>query len=218
MGIWIMSSSGQNQRQVVESRGSPYYGPTFSPSGRRIAYVRDDQTLWVVDVDGSHRRRIAHVLGEMRFGTNPSWSPNGRWIAFMLGGNIYRIHPNGRGRERLTAVSRDAYASDPEFSPNGKRISFTRSLGGRSDVLVMDADGSNPRRLRRGLGGCGTAFSPTGKRMVASSEWGDGGIHDLVSFRSNGTGGIFRITRLGFFDDFHNEWIMPCYPSWQPRF
>jgi tricorn protease-like protein len=221
-GIWIMGSSGENQRRVV-SGSDLFYGPTFSPGGGRIAFVSEgsaERSLWVADVDGGHRRRIAHKPVNISFGTAPSWSPNGRWIAFGLGRNIYRVHPNGRGLERLTALPRNADGENPDFSPNGKRISFTRYLGYvRSDVFVMDADGSNPRRLTRGLGAeCGTAFSPTGNRVVSSPGFAGGRINDLFSVKGNGTGGIFRITHLGVLDTFHGVWVTPCDPSWQPGF
>ena len=83
---------------------------------------------------------------------NPSWSPDGKRIAFTSFRNgrkwdIYVMDADGDNQRRLTNHPDGDW--NPSWSPDGKRIAFvsnrTRDLN--PDIYVMDADGSNPRNL-----------------------------------------------------------------------
>lgn len=52
--------------------------PQWSPDGRRLAYVRDEE-IWVIEADGS---RLAKVVAKPG-GSDPRWSPDGRRLAFL---------------------------------------------------------------------------------------------------------------------------------------
>ncbi len=53
--------------------------PAWSPDGRRIAYIRDEE-LWVVESDGSRSTRVVAKPGGAR---QPRWSPDGKRLAFL---------------------------------------------------------------------------------------------------------------------------------------
>ncbi len=53
--------------------------PQWSPDGRRLAFVRDDE-LWVVEADGSRTTRVVGKPGGAKTGR---WSPDGRRLAFL---------------------------------------------------------------------------------------------------------------------------------------
>ncbi len=53
--------------------------PQWSPDGRRLAYVRDEE-IWVVEADGS---RLTKVVAKPGGGQQPRWSPDGRRLAFV---------------------------------------------------------------------------------------------------------------------------------------
>jgi Tol biopolymer transport system component len=98
---------------------------------------------------------------------------NGR-IAFMRGGHIWTIRPNGTGVHQVT-TNPAAADSDPAWSPNGKTIAFTRVFGPVSEfnleIVLIHPDGSGFRRLTRNPAiDRDPAWSPTGKRLVFSSE------------------------------------------------
>lgn len=100
--------------------------PTFSPDGRRIAFVGSGQGTYVIytmDVDGSHLSRVPAPEGTI---VSPTFSPDGRKIAFAYQPNgiygplagtwqIYIMDADGSHLTRLTNVL--AFNTDPAFGP-----------------------------------------------------------------------------------------------------
>ncbi|HCK16724.1 TPA: hypothetical protein DHW51_21535, partial [Candidatus Poribacteria bacterium] len=61
--------------------------PSWSPDGRRIAFVSDrdlNYEIYVMDSNGNNLRRLTNHLGEDE---SPSWSPDGQRIAFVSNRN-----------------------------------------------------------------------------------------------------------------------------------
>jgi WD40-like Beta Propeller Repeat len=125
-------------------------GPAIGPPGAtafdwaidgRAAFVHGSN-LFVLSPDGS-RRRLTR-----RGGTDPSWSPRGRWIAFTRGGQIWIVRSDGGRARRLTRKGGES----PAWSPDGRRIAFLRrSRGPAGDgslyLWVLDRRGGAARRL-----------------------------------------------------------------------
>ena len=94
--------------------------PTYSPDGKRIAFVTDrdrngrlqvgsDETryaaeLYVMDADGGHQRRLTRTreLDEQ----SPSWSPDGGWIAYARQGPAILVAQAMRSRADGTCPTR----------------------------------------------------------------------------------------------------------------
>lgn len=74
-------------------------------------------------------------------------SPDGKWIVFDLLGDIY-IMPAAGGEAKLLAGG-PAYESQPRFSPDGKRISFTSDRDGIDNIWIMNVDGSKPQQVTK---------------------------------------------------------------------
>jgi Tol biopolymer transport system component len=110
--IWTMRSDGTQQRQLTHPHlvfpagsGGDNPGP-WSPDGRRIAYSSRqfrDREVWIMNADGSHRRRVTHWPG----GDGPlAWLPNGRIVFAHFRGDeplpgFYWMKPNGTGIRSL---------------------------------------------------------------------------------------------------------------------
>jgi dipeptidyl aminopeptidase/acylaminoacyl peptidase len=82
-------SAGARQLFTLPLRGGPptqvtaseqaVSEPAWSPDGRRLAYIRDEE-LWVVEADGSRSTRVVAKPGSA---SQPRWSPDGRRLAFV---------------------------------------------------------------------------------------------------------------------------------------
>jgi Tol biopolymer transport system component len=133
----------------------PY--PLWSPRGLRIAYVTVDGercSLVLINADGSS----PHVLfrGPRGIGLfDVTWSPDGRSLAFVLGGwssNRSRIEVADIASGRVRAVTApNSHDSAPSWSPDSRRIVFARyePAQKRYAVAVVDRTGRNLRVLLR---------------------------------------------------------------------
>ena len=165
--VWLMNADGNGQRQLTHFKQIQFYGDLdWSPTGRTLVIKAFPSAmggftdLWIVDArTGKTSRLTTTALSEAA----PSWSPNGRWIAFFSEGRRlpYRIWRYSFATRRVTQLtSGRPAAAYPSWSPDSRRIAFT--LGGR--VALMDADGSHKRVLR--LFGTHPRFSPDGGWLV----------------------------------------------------
>ena len=117
-------------------------------------------------------------------GTEPAWSPDGRRIAFVRGGELHVVAADGRGDRRLTRGG--AAASSPAWSPDGRTIAFA---AGRDILTVRVADGklTNLTHSRKPwLGNYTPAFSPTGK-LIAFARNTDAFNSDIFLMTTRGT-------------------------------
>jgi Tol biopolymer transport system component len=63
------------------------------------------------------------------------------------------------------------FDGEPAFSPDGRRIVFVSDRKGYPNIFVMNADGSQQRRLTRGSGfEASPSFSPGGHRIAFASS------------------------------------------------
>lgn len=83
------------------------------------------------------------------------------------------VHPDGSGRRRITHDGAEYYA--PAISPDGRRIAAARFDGNVPSIYVMDADGTNLKKVGRSSGDYWPAWSPDGSRIAFRSTVDVGG-------------------------------------------
>ena len=91
-------------RSFVEalSRIGSAHSPSFSPDGKRIAFIADlsgQPQLWMTDRNGSYPQLVVSMEHGIQFA---QWSPDGEWIAFAADGQIHLVHPDGSGLRQVS--------------------------------------------------------------------------------------------------------------------
>jgi Tol biopolymer transport system component len=132
-GIRLASSDFSDVETVTSSDNG--FAPTLSPSGTQVAFMAEDEDNWdiyVINVDGSGLRRL--TTDSARDGL-PTWSPNGRAIAFVTDRDegqwaIYGVNANGAVQRKLLdmAGSPDGIVFNDRANSTGwleERISWT---------------------------------------------------------------------------------------------
>ena len=202
----IMDSDGANHRFITNGQ-STALTPRYSPDYSKIAYVSYQNgfaRIFVYDI-GSGRQTLITESQNPTFA--PRWSPDGRWILYSMAvaGNtdIYRIGSGGGGTpQRLT----DTPGIDVggSYSPDGTRVVFESDRSGSQQVYVMNADGSDQRRISFFGGRAATPeWSPRGDQIAFTHIAGD----LRVAVMSPSGGGMRHLT---------NSWQDEA-PTWSPN-
>ncbi|HLG42410.1 MAG TPA: DPP IV N-terminal domain-containing protein [Planctomycetota bacterium] len=157
--IYVMDPDGKNVRRLTSGAGLEAQ-PSWSPDSGRIAFVQnspDDKgfrrlSLYWVESSGNAqpvRMNVAEGINQW-----PAWRPDGNEVIFMSLRNenedIYAVDL-WTGRERRLTQAEQA-EDMPSFSPDGRRLAFmiagTEGKERFHDIVVTDAEGKSPRRLR----------------------------------------------------------------------
>jgi len=181
-----------------------------------------DYDIYVADADGSNARRLTNNAG---YNAEATIGPDGRVVFTSTRDgdlDIYTMNLDGTDVRRLTTDL--GYDGGAFFSADGKRIVYRayhpetpeeiedyRKLLGqklirptRLDIFVMDADGSNKRRLtNNGAANFAPYFHPDGQRVIFASNMDNprGRNFDLYLINIDGTG-LERVTAHADFDSF----------------
>jgi serine/threonine protein kinase len=130
LDIWVQQT-GQTQPLRLTNDPSDDYDPAFSPDGTRIAFRsdRDGGGIYVVPAFGGAARLIA------KGGRRPRFSPDGKWIAFWVGGmgaafvpgstSVYVVSTDG-GEARRIGPEEFAAIRHPVWMPDGRLLFIGR--------------------------------------------------------------------------------------------
>src|SRR5215471_3256357 len=129
-----------------------------------------DSTLFIAKTEGSDEHPL---LANSGLDYSASFSADGKWIIFTSeragSADIYRVHPDGSGLERLT--DDPAYEDQASLSPDGKSLAFVSSRGtGSTNIWVLDLQTKKARNLTHAPGSFRPSWSPDGKWIAFSSD------------------------------------------------
>jgi Tol biopolymer transport system component len=176
-----------------------------APAGTRLAFAALDR-LYVIDWPGGTPRRLTdQEITE----AEPTWSPDGRWIAYVSwsedGGHIYKVRADGRGDpQRLTNLS--GIYQQPAWSPDGARIAAIRgparayreatgprAPGASEDLVWVGADGGDVTFIAPTEGRTAPHFTDKPDRIFLFHR-----SRGLISIRWDGTDEKAHVIVNGF--------------------
>ena len=142
----ITDADGENQSVAFRST-EPIISPTWSPDGRKLAYVSFENKkpiIYTQELDTGRRVPVANYKGN---NSAPAWSPDGKKLAIALSRDaltqIFLINANGTDITQLTKSS--GIDTEPCFAPDGQTIYFTSDRGKNPQIYRMSVEGNDVR-------------------------------------------------------------------------
>jgi dipeptidyl-peptidase-4 len=157
LDLWVMDYPGGSKRQIVkaadiidlprqddtrtdlEKKEAELYdggigGATWSPDGKELLFNYKGRS-WLVNPDGSNLRPVFDAGMSM---SGAQFSPDGRYISYNSGANLYRYDRKLGAIKQLTFLSKpDQSIAGHDWSPDGKYISVTWSDDSKLGNHVM---------------------------------------------------------------------------------
>jgi serine/threonine protein kinase/Tol biopolymer transport system component len=166
--LYAVDADGSNRRQIT--RGAGEIAPTLSDDGRTLVYRSGlDTSLWTMPLAGGAPRKItdkANGSGVI--------SPDGVHVAYLewrREGERSVSHlvvvPLAGGAPLLDVPW--TASGDLRWHPNGKDLTYRRSVDGTAQIFAQPVQGGEPRQLTRLKGGFinGYDWLPDGKLVMA---------------------------------------------------
>jgi serine/threonine protein kinase/Tol biopolymer transport system component len=163
-------------RPLTFGRG-PDLGAAASRDGMAIAFAAVDESLNLEEIPfDAEAGRVTGPPRELTAGAyNLNFigpSPDGKAVAFGASrgaaSHIWRVDPPAPPIE----LTQEPGVSDsnPDWSPDGREIAFSRqalgAAGGSSELWLMKADGTSPRRVAEMIGAGAPVWMPDGKSIL----------------------------------------------------
>ncbi|MBM3790106.1 MAG: S9 family peptidase [Acidobacteria bacterium] len=166
----ILAAQTRRPMTAEDAVGIKAVGNTqISPDGSHVVFTVRELDLaanefftniWIVPVSGGEARRFTAGL---RNDTNPLWSPDGKWIAFLSGRETKRgseserspkaqvwLIPFGGGEAQPLTEAKSGVGGGFCWSPDGRKIAFTsaeppteqeeKRLKEKRDMIHVDRD------------------------------------------------------------------------------
>ena len=202
--LWLLSADGRSKVRITRDPTHFDVQPSFSPDGRRIAFIRGESTtgpngVWVCSTDGSGARQVVAATGASERFVSPVWLSTTR-ICYARDPvmdqqpdmEAWQVDLDGAGPQRMFRFQ-DALGQGAGVvtgvSPDGRQLAVVAQSEGlwpTADVYVTDLEGKlvqtiweddpDDRKDGRAL------WSPDGRRIAWHHSFTRGAFEKTVCF------------------------------------
>lgn len=159
--------------------------PTFSPDGKRVAFIRNDSTIQVLDL---HTGAVELIAEGLRRCSDLRWSPDGKQFVLVSDRagmpQLYTVDVDEHSVERLTQRASEEFS--PSWLPNGEGVMFISAsrVAGATAVYTTTVGGEENAATEILIRRCqrepcesiySAVWSPDGETLAVvtqSYDWG----------------------------------------------
>jgi TolB protein len=174
-GVYVANSDGSGVRRVS---GAGYAAvPTWSPDGRRLAFLRAENdrpsvwNLWALDLrSGDMTRLTNHRYGQVWSG---AWFPDGRRVAYSHEDQLILLEIDSGRSTSYASPRKGRLVRTPAVSPDGRWVVFQVF---RDGAWLLDLEAGGMQRVLDDPTAEEFTWAPDGRRVAfhsrRSGEWG----------------------------------------------
>lgn len=191
--VWRLPRLGGPATAVMSDADEP----SVSPDGKRLAFVRRDQTgnlrVAVASLDDPRSARfVSEDDGGVWDHEMPAWSPDGVFLCYAAVRDIWIVPAAGGRARRLTRDNE--YDREPVFAPDGKSVYFSSTRAGTLAIWQVPLEGGPAIRVTNGAGPEGhPRLSSDGKKLTYTTFARDRDL--LILQRQTATSHVIRTVR-----------------------
>ena len=185
--LMLADSDGASEK-VLLSSSEPIISPSWSPDGKRVAYVSFETGIAKVFIQEIASGKREAVLSQDTQISSPSWSPDGKYLSLTLyqDGNaeIYILRLRDRTITRMT--NQFAIDTESSWSPKGNKILFTSGRSGSPQIYELDLRKLNPKAKRISFEGTYNAkasYLPNEEGVIFVHRSNDGLFHIALKYK-----------------------------------
>ncbi len=169
--IYVVMAEGGSPRRLTTPSGYDE-APVWSPDGSSIAFLRDSRDVMLISPLGGTERKLTEASYR-----SLAWSPDSRSLALVdklakEAFSIFEVSVASGERRRLTSPPSkrlDGGDFHMAYSPDGKRLAFSRAMEGEELLLLSLWNGALVSLLKQGESIYGLTWTLDGRELVYSS-------------------------------------------------
>ena len=118
----------------------PY--PTASVvNANAVTFIENDKyynySLWIANVDGSGERKLTDIENNAERTSNYllKWSPDGKWIGYISGDDLWLISPDGLTKRKILSIqnTNQKIIRKYEWSPDSSKIAYIETHSSKEE-------------------------------------------------------------------------------------